>query len=199
MSWPPILAGAALSWCARTFQEALLVPVLSRDLFQDRSRRLAAAALALGLAHRQLKLAAPNETPLGTVITAPPQEQRERFCRHGLKYFTRITGQHIRAALAEIKRQQARLECAQPGGPEGRVLGRELRLAARLAGLSCQYMLWQQTRAAGKTETAKKLAAGMRRELRALDREFNDLWPVRNKATPRHCTPFIRWRLKEMA
>jgi hypothetical protein len=196
VSWPPILAGAALSWCGQSFREALLAPVLSRDLFQDRSGRVAKAALALGVAHRKLKFTAPNETPLGTVITAPPPEQRELFCRHGLKHFTRISGKNIRATLAEIKKQQARLASAQPGGADGRVLRRELGLAARLAALSCEYMLWQQERAAGK-ETAK-LAAGIRRELRAVDRAFTDLWPVRNQAAPRHCTAFIRWRLDEL-
>jgi hypothetical protein len=199
VSWPPLLAGAALGWCAKSYREDLLVPVLSRGVFQDRSGRVATAALALGLAHRRLKCAAPNETPLGTVITAPPPEQRELFCRHGLKYFTRIPGRNVRATLAEIRRQHARLARARPAVPQGRILLRELRLAARLAALSCQYMLWQQARAAGQAATAQKLAAPMILELRTLDREFNALWPVRNRATPRHCTAFIRWRLDELS
>ncbi len=37
----PYLAGAALSWCARSFDEELLVPVLSRDIFNDPTERLA--------------------------------------------------------------------------------------------------------------------------------------------------------------
>jgi hypothetical protein len=199
VSWAPILAGAALGWCARSFSEESLVPVLSRDVFQDRSGRVAKAALALGAAHRRLKFASPNETPLGTVITAPPPEQRELFCRHGLKHFTRIPDRNIRATVAEIRRQQARLDRARPAGSNGRILWRELRLAARLAALSCQYMLWQQARAAGKTTAAQKLADPMIRELRQLDREFNALWPVRNQATARHCTAFIRWRLEELS
>ena len=199
VSWPPILAGASLSWCARSFREELLGPVLSRDVFQDRSGHMAQAALALGAAHRQLKFTAPNETPLGTVITAPPPEQRELFCRHGLTHFTRISGADIRATRAEIQRQLARLERTRPGGPAGRILWRELRLAARLAVQSCQYMLWQQAVAAGKKPAAHKLAGELRRELRRWDREFNAVWSARNRATPRHCTPFIRWRLEELA
>jgi hypothetical protein len=38
----------------------------------------------------------------------------------------------------------------------------------------------------------------MVRELRAWDKEFNALWPVRNKATPEHCTAFVKWRLEEL-
>jgi hypothetical protein len=198
VSWTPILAGAALSWCAQSFREDLLAPVLSRDLFADPSGQLARAALGLGLAHRRLRSVAPNETPLGTVITAPPPEQRELFCRHGLTHFTRISGGNIRATLAEIKRQQTRLARARPGGPGGRILGRELKLAARLAALSCRYMLWQQAGAAGETTAAKKRAAAMSRELRAWDRAFTVFWPRRNRATPRHCTPFVSWRLAEL-
>ena len=157
---------------------------------------MAQAALALGVAHRKLKFTAPNETPLGTVITAPPPEQRELFCRNGLTHFTRISGKNIRATLAEIQRQQARLERARPGSAGGRVLWRELKLAARLAALSCQYMLWQQARAAGQEDG--QAAAVMSRELRRWDGEFKELWPVRNKATPGHCTPFVGWRLAEL-
>jgi hypothetical protein len=196
VSWAPILVGAALSWCAKSFQEEALVPVLSRDVFEDRAGRMAQAALALGVAHRKLKFTAPNETPLGTVITAPPPEQRELFCRNGLTHFTRISGKNIRATLAEIQRQQARLERARPGSAGGRVLWRELKLAARLAALSCQYMLWQQARAAGQEDG--QAAAAMSRELRRWDGEFKELWPVRNKATPGHCTPFVGWRLAEL-
>jgi hypothetical protein len=60
-------------------------------------------------------------------------------------------------------------------------------------------MLWQQAVAAGKKPAAHKLAGELRRELRRWDREFNAVWSARNRATPRHCTPFIRWRLEELA
>jgi hypothetical protein len=198
VSWPPILAGAALSWCGKSFQEKQLVPALSRHLFDDPSQRLAKAAIALGFAHRKLKFTALNETPLGTVITAPPPEQRELFCRNGLKHFTRIPGKNIRAALAEIQKQLGVIEQAKPGSESSLVLQRELKLATRMAALSCQYMLWQQARAAGKKAAAQKLSAEMTAELCELDRQFNNYWPIRNKAAPRHCSPFLRWRLDDL-
>ncbi len=104
VNYLPYLAGAALSWCAKTFDEKLLVPVLGRDVFYDSTGRVAKAAYALGFAHRKLGVFAPNETPLGTVIAAPPPERRELFCRNGLKYYARIPAQKIRAVLREIER-----------------------------------------------------------------------------------------------
>jgi len=198
VSWPALLAGAALGWCAATFAETELARVLDRDVYGDAAGRMGAAALGLGLAHGRLKFTAPNETPLGTVITAPPPERRELFCRHGLTHFNRLAAGDIRSARAELRRQLARLERARPVGVAGEIFRKELRLAARLAGMSCDYMLWQQARAGGRRVVAETLAVEMVRELRAWDKEFNALWPVRNKATPEHCTAFVKWRLEEL-
>ena len=199
VSWPPLVAGAALSWCGNSFDDKSLAPVLNRDVFHDPGQHLAKAALALGVAHRKLGFTALNETPLGTVITAPPPEQRELFCRNGLKHFAKIPAKNIRAALSEIRKQLKVLAHVHPTTPRGELLARELALAARMAALSGQYMLWQQARAGGKTGAAQTLAAPIIRELQTLDREFNTYWPLRNKATPRHCSPFVRWRLRELA
>jgi len=197
VSYLPFLAGASLSWCAKTFAEAKLIPVLSRDVFNDASQNSAGAAFALGRAHRKLEFTLPNETPLGTVITAPPPEQRELFCRNGLKHYVRISGKKIRSTLKEIERQRAVLSRAKPAGRSGKVLANELDLAARMAAQSCQFMLWQQALAAGKLAAARRLARTSVRELVKLDRDFARYWPTRNKATPRHCSAFLKWRIRD--
>jgi hypothetical protein len=193
VSYLPYLAGASLSWCAKTFDEANLIPVLSRDVFKDPTGNTAKAAFALGRAHRKLKFTAPNETPLGTVIAAPPPGQRELFCRNGLKHYTQISGKNIRAALKEIEKQRALLKHAGP--PKATILALELDLAARMAAQSCQFMLWQQARTAGNNSDAKRLARTGIRELRKLEKDFNAYWPLRNKATPQHCSAFLKWRI----
>jgi hexosaminidase len=195
VSWPMFAAGAALAWNAKGFDETKLIPVLSRDVFHDSSRCIAKAALALGFAHRKLGVQAPNETPLGTVVTAPPPEQRELFCRNGLKWFTRIPEKKIRAVLKEIERQRRLLSRAKPGRVSGRMPAVELDLAARMAAQSCRFMLWQQAVAAGKKSGADLPAAQGARELRKLERDFNRYWPERNKGTTKHCSPFLRWRI----
>ena len=215
VSYLPYLAGAAMGWCAKTFDEKLLAPVLSRDVFDDSTGRIAKAAFALGHAHRKLGYTEPNLTPLGAVVAAPPPEQRELFCRNGLKYHARISGKNIRATLKEIEKQRKVLapllqhsgRARSPYRAENGGLGtarptlisaQELDLAARMAAQSCQFMLWQQAQAAGKTSVAKRLAQNGIRELRKLDKEFNAYWPSRNKATPRHCSAFLKWRIREL-
>ncbi len=199
VSYLPYLAGASLSWCAKTFDEAKLIPVLSRDVFKDPTGNAAKAAFALGRAHRKLKFAVPNETPLGTAITVPPPEQHELFCRNGLKHHAWISGQNIRATLKEIEKQRALLKMGQRHAvpPKAKILALELDLAARMATQSCRFMLWQQARAAGNNSEAKRLARIGIRELRKLEKDFNAYWPMRNKATPQHCSAFLKWRMRD--
>jgi hypothetical protein len=197
VSYLPYLAGASLSWCAKTFDETKLIPVLNRDVFNDPTGNTAKAAFALGRVHRKLKFTVPNETPLGTVIAAPPAEQRELFCRNGLKHHAKISGKNIRAALKEIEKQRAMLRRAKPSSKTGNVLLHELDLAARMAAQSCRFMLWQQARAAGETSEAKRLARTGIRDLRKLEKDFNAYWPLRNKATPQHCSAFLKWRIRD--
>jgi hexosaminidase len=196
VSYLPWLAGASLSWCAETFDEAKLIPVLSRDVFKDATTRATRAALALGLAHQKLNFNVHNETPLGTVIAVPPPEQHELFCRYGRKHHEWLSGKNIRATLREIEKQRAGLRRAKPSGTGG-ILKRELDLAARMAAASCRFMLWQQAQATGNHSEAKRLARAGIRELQKLDKDFNAYWPLRNKATPQHCSAFLRWRIND--
>jgi len=173
---------------------------LSRDVFADPTGKVAGAAFKLGLAHRLLKVKAPNETPLGTVIAAPPTQERELFCRNGLGWFKKIPARRVRAALKEIEKQIAVLNVmgrrhAVP--PKSKILLLELDLAARMAAESCRFMLWQQAVAAGKTSEAKRLAQAGILELRKLEKDFNAGWPSRNKATPKHSSAFLRWRIND--
>ncbi len=142
-------------------------------------------------------VSAPNETPLGTVIAAPEPDTRELFCRNGLKWHTRIPAQNIHAAQHEIERLRKVLRRAQPAAAAGKLLGRELDLAARMAAESCHYMLWQQAVASGKKVEAPRRARRGIQALQRLEGDFGAYWPLRNKATPKHCSPFLNWRIKE--
>jgi hexosaminidase len=200
VSWLPFAAGAAMAWCGKTFNENSLIPVLSRDIFQDPSRSAAKAALALGMAHRKLHFTDANVTPLGAVIAAPPPETRELFCRNGLKYFKQIRARDIEATAREIRKQIAILEKARRGvsiPPVGKVLVRELELAARMAEQSCRFMLWQQAATSGKTSRARQMATAGIRELARLEKDFNAFWPKRNKGTTKHCAAFLGWRMAD--
>jgi hypothetical protein len=223
VSYLPYLAGASLSWCAKTFDEQLLATVLSRDVFTDPTKRIAEVAFALGCVHRKLRFVEPNLTPLGAVIAAPPPKQRELFCRNGLKYHARISGKNIRATLKEIEKQRAILRAGRARCPhraendgqrtarptQSKILALELDLAARMAAQSCKFMLWQQVVAKqGRVGAPRRPDAAARRpylqiaqkairELEKLDRDFNAYWPLRNKATPQHCSKFLKWRIRD--
>ncbi len=198
VSWPLLAAGAALAWNAKALDVKNILAVLSRDVYEDPSGKIATAAYNLGFAHLKLGISAPNETPLGTVIAAPKPEDRELFCRNGLKWFTKIPRQKILATLKEIGNQCALLRHATPASRSGKILSTELDLAARMAEQSCHYMLWQQAVAAGKIVAAKKLARESIKELKKLEQDFKACWPHRNKATPHHSTPFLQWRIEEL-
>ena len=77
------------------------------------------------------------------------------------------------------------------------MLAQELDLAARMAEQSCRFMRWQQAVTAGKKPAAKALAQKGVRDLQGLEKDFNAYWPLRNKATPKHCSPFLRRRMDD--
>jgi hexosaminidase len=197
VSWPLFAAGAALAWNSKALGEKQLAAVLSRDVFDDPTGRIAAAGFRLAFAHQKLGVRALNETPLGTVIAAPKPADRELFCRNGLKWFAKIPARKILSALKEIQKQRVVLSRGKPNSAVGKILAAELDLAARMAEQSCRFMLWQQAAVAGKTLEAKRDAQQGIHELRQLEKDFNRLWPARNKATPRHCTPFLRRRMDD--
>jgi hexosaminidase len=197
VSYLPYLAGAALSWCAESFDDKLLSPVLSRDVFCDPSRRLSEAAWALGLAHRKFKYTEANSTPFGTTIAAPAPGSSEQSCWNGLKNYTRIQAGNVRAALAAVHHELTKIDRSRPLSAAGRMLRRELKLAARMAAQSCTFMLWQQAVAGGSPVSARRLARGGIRELRALDKDLNACWALRNKGTTEKCAAFLRWRIRD--
>jgi hypothetical protein len=197
VSWAPYLVGASVSWCAKSFDEKLLVPVLSRDVFHDPTQRIAKAVIALGFAHRKFAYREANVTPYGAVVGAPLPETRELFCRSGLKYYARIAEKNIRAALAEVEKQRAVLRRAKPSTKTAKVLRTELDLAARMAAQSCKIMLWQQALASRNAALTRRLAKTGVDELRKIQRDFNAYWPSRNKGTTAKCSTFLQWRIND--
>ena len=192
VSWPLFAAGAALAWNTKALDEGTLLAVLSRDVFEDATGKVAEAGFKLGFVHQKLGVKALNETPLGTVLAAPKPAEQELFCRNGLKWFAKISAQKIRTTLNEIQTQHAALLRAKPKSASGKLLVQELTLAAQMAEQSCKFMLWQQAVVAGKTSVAKQLAQTGIRELQQLEKDFNAYWL---KTIQKH-TPKIAKRLR---
>lgn len=194
VSWPLYVIGAAHSWCSKSFDEKLLVPVLSRDVYEDPTQNTAKAALALGFAHEKFNYRESNLTPFGAVIAAPIPGSGELFCRSGLKYYARIKATDIQSALNAVKAQSQVLAKAKPRSAAGSLLNAELHTAALMAAESCRIMLWQQALAAEDKRGAKLLARAGIKALQRIERAYAALWPLRNKATPLKSSPFLKWR-----
>jgi hypothetical protein len=151
----------------------------------------------MGFAHLKFNYLSPNVTPFGTVIAAPIPRTRELMCRDGLKYYARISEQNIRAAMAEVEKQQAMLSRSKPQSRAGCTLKLELDLASRMALESCHIMIWQQTLARGRTTQARQMAKRGISALREIDAAFNVYWPRRNKGSTEKCSTFLQWRMED--
>ncbi|HWF18725.1 MAG TPA: beta-N-acetylhexosaminidase, partial [Verrucomicrobiae bacterium] len=197
VSYIPYLLGAAVSWCAASFDEKLLVPVVNRDVLADPTGATGKAAMALGFAHRKLNYFEANTTPLGAVIAAPAPRLRELFCRNGLKYYARIPAQNIQATMEELENQHSLLNCARPASASAKIFVYELELAARMAIQSCKIMLWQQSLAKGRTASSRSMAKKGIAELLELNEEFSLYWPKRNKGIAMRHWPCLKWRIED--
>ena len=100
------MAGASAAWCLNTRSENALVPALNREVFCDPTHQAAAALMKLGGTHTRFRYTEPNATPFGATIAAPPSEQRELFCRNGLKYYATLSARDVRAAWSKVKRER---------------------------------------------------------------------------------------------
>ena len=186
VSWPMFLAGAALAWNAKSFDERKLVPVLSRDVFGDSTGESRRRRSNLVSPTENLALQAPNETPLGTVIAAPPPEARELFCRNGLKWFAKIPAKNIRAALKEIEKQRTILNLGRRHAvpPKTKILMHGTGFGGAHGGAIVPVHALAAGARGGKNIRGETVGASGIRELRKLDKDFRAYWPLRNKATP---------------
>lgn len=197
VSYPAFLVGAAMAWCTQSYDERLLASVLNREVFQDTQAVAAQAALRLGFAHQKFGYVEPNATPFGATLAAPPSDERELFCRNGLKYYACLLPRNIRSAQSAVAQQRVRLGKSKPATSSGRLLINELDLAARMAAESCNYLLWQQALSDGRLANARSLATVNTRSLKSLKLDFEAYWPLRNKATPSKCAAFLDWRIED--
>jgi len=125
-----------------------------------------------------------------------------------LKWFAKIPAKNIRATLKEIEKQISILgnlgrRPPSPGfGATRHAVPPERQfycvnwIGGAHGGAVLQIHAWQQARATGKHQRRNGWRENGIRELRKLGKEFNAYWPARNKATPRHCMAFLKWRIR---
>ena len=160
---------------------------------------MAEAALALGLAHRQLNYCATTgHRPGHGDCRARAEDARAGMPRrpeilraHPGKEYPRRAGGSGSAAGSAARARARALDAGKvlapgvgPGGAHG---------GASRAGSCCGNRRWS---AAGAPRRRRLAAAGIR-ALRQLDRDFRRYWPLRNKGTTAKCSTFLRWRTED--
>jgi hexosaminidase len=195
VSYFPYAIGAGLAWCRQSFRRDAVKPMLERDVFENDT--IADAAERLAYTHSKLNYRAFNCTPIGAALAAPLPSMGEMWCPDGLKHYARIDPRNLAAALGEIEIQVAKIARSKPDRPKAVSLTKELLLAGRMAAESCRYMIWQQAMSREKTARANAIAKRGIKELQNLECDLLEYWPLRNKATPAKCSPFLRWRIAD--
>ncbi len=118
VSLPPLVYGAALSWCADSNAELELEPEL--DLFLVGDPELSRALLRLGSVYEHLGLRALNGSPLALALLTPPGGR--------LPVWGETSEKELAAAVETLER-----ECERLAGEETNIIRGELRQAAALA------------------------------------------------------------------
>ena len=201
VSYLPYLLGAAASWCAASYDEKLLVPVVNRDVFQDSTNSVGKAAYALGFAHLKLNYFAPNVTPLGATIAAPPPEQARTFLSrrpeilrpHPRQEDRSRTGRNRSSArssspwrFAAKNSRRCRRQTITRGigfrGAHGRAI-------LQIHALAASYRRHARCQKHGEAQYRRTSATG--RTVQSI------LAAAPTKVTTATSTPFLRWRIRD--
>jgi hexosaminidase len=124
VSLPPLLYGAAVSWCLETNRDLDVECALSEVLLRDPTGELATALIELGELYAATGLRALNASPLFLALQAPLHAPLRAWGETSSARLERVHG-----ALDEV---HGNLERARPDTDDGDRMCRELAQAARL-------------------------------------------------------------------
>ncbi len=135
VSVPPLVYGAAVSWCEESNRDLDLGAVLDRFVFEDRAEALGGVLEDLGSLYAGTGLTGINASPLHSALVGggvlPSLGQAE--------------ASGVRATLEGLDRASADIARARPGCRDGELVRRELLQAIRLA----RHGAWRIARSAG--------------------------------------------------
>jgi hypothetical protein len=164
VSWPALVLGGALAWCAAANRDLDLAAVCDRFVFRDGAGEIGTALLRAGRQWCRTGQVAVNASPLqaalfptqGHLVTGDPDPLKVKD----------VVGE-LEDALAGIER--SRLAC-----PDAELVRRELALAVRLARHGALRLL-------GRTGAPAPPGRRMRTELAALAAEHAACWLARSR------------------
>jgi len=135
VSYLPLAAGAALSWCEAANRSSDFTQAVSLFAFDDRSGRMGCCAYDFGNLYQAIGKLAPNSSALFRVLVPGLAGKDET---EGL------TPDAIANAEAAIDRSLASLAVVEMQGPEAGLINAEFRNAAAMLRLACQLARKQQ-------------------------------------------------------
>jgi hypothetical protein len=135
VSFPPLVYGAALCWCAPRNRELDLARVLDALVFGDAAGELGAAFELIGSAYLGTGQRGLNASPLHVALLQGGT----------LGPFGDVKEEGARAVLDALEQARERIERARPACHDAEIVQRELAQAVRLA----RHGAWRQLRAAG--------------------------------------------------
>ncbi len=157
VSLPPLVYGAAVSWCLAANRELELAPLLDLFVFADAAAELGGALEVIGSLYSATGLVAANASPLQTALVPGSV----------LPTWGEAREPGVRDVLAGLEAAADRIERARPACLDGERVRRELLAAIRLA----RHGAWRIARAAGfdcpPDEELRRDLAGAIREQRA--------------------------------
>ena len=164
VSFPPLVYGAAVSWCLESSRDLDLPATLDALVFGDASGELGGALEELGSAYLRTGQLVPNGSPLFTALLqdVPLKPRGEPDPRA------------VEQTLEVLAAAGARIERARPRCDDAETVRRELLQAIRLA----RHGAWRMLRSAGGSAPAD---SELRRDLSAAIAEQRACWALRSR------------------
>ncbi len=167
-SLPGFAAGAAYSWCLESNQNLPLEEGLSLFALEDRGGGAAQALLRLANLYRAAGMELPNSSALFWLLQYPLEKLR------GLPH---LPAERIDACLTGIEAALGDLRLAQMERPDSPLIGREIRLAARMLRHACLRAQVLSLDEAAAKKRPKELLADVIEWLE----EYRRIWLERNR------------------
>jgi len=172
VSDPGLAAAAAFGWCAQshaTLDADDLAVVLDVHCYDDPTRTMGRAVVALGQAYQMVAPRPPNMSTLALPILLP-QWKMGRALTAGL------TSADLEGVLAMVDDTSAALERARPRRPDGDLVTREVRAGAALLGLACRDASYRIAGDGSLSSLSPAQRDSLAGELAGYREEYGRLW-----------------------
>lgn len=164
------LYGAAVSWCVSTNRDIRIEDELSREVYHDRTGRLARAWLEAGQVHESSGVQLKNKTVLFAAMQSAIDEIRN---------ISGLRAAAVRRMRERVRRIRRDVRSARPTCGDGALVISELAFTLDLLEHACDRidLALRGPRRGALTKEARRLAD----QMRSLIQRYEKLWRMRNR------------------